>query len=284
MTFGEIALPMLFAAFVWWFSTGAILWLDRLPRKTFVWTFSAASLIGAAALFGLAATAADASANGAYLAFTCAIAIWGWHEMSFLMGFILGPRREPCPIDARGWQRFKLATATVIHHEVALALTALAVVALTWGQPNQVGTLTFAVLWVMRLSAKFNLFLGARHRGENLLPPHLQHLKSYFRQRSMNALFPVSLAGGAALAWTLASLAHAPAASPYEEVGFSLLLAMTLLALVEHVFMFVPPPNTLLWGWAEPRQPQQLAVANAPVRQITASTPKTPSSEIIHDL
>lgn len=264
MTFAEIAPPMLFAAFVWWFSTGAILWLDRLPRKTFVWSFSAASVIALLGLIGLVAGAGDVSANGAYLAFSCAIALWGWHEMSFLMGFILGPRREPCPADARGWRRFRLATATVIHHEVALAVTAAALVALTWGQPNQIGTLTFLVLWVMRLSAKFNLFLGARHSGEDLMPPHLQHLKSYFRQRRMNVLFPISLLAGGALAWTLVTLAHAPVAPPVEEIGFSLLLAMTLLALIEHVFMFLPPPNALLWGWAEPRPAQQAVPANTP--------------------
>jgi putative photosynthetic complex assembly protein 2 len=139
-----------------------------------------------------------------------------------------------------------------MHHEVALALTLAALVVLTWGQPNQIGTLTFLVLWVMRLSAKFNLFLGAPHRGEELLPAHLQHLKSYFRNRRMNALIPISILSGVALACVLAGLAHAPAALPLEQVGYSLLLTLTLLAVLEHVFMFVPPPNALLWGWAEP--------------------------------
>ena len=37
-------------------------------------------------------------------------------------------------------------------------------------QPNQVATWTFALLWVMRLSAKFNLFLGVRNRGEEFGP------------------------------------------------------------------------------------------------------------------
>ena len=275
MTFAQIAPPLLFAAFLWWFSTGAILWLDRLPRKTFAWSFAAASLSTIAALIGIAATAADATVTGAYLGFSCAIAVWGWHEMSFLMGFILGPRREACPADAQGWRRFRLATATVIHHEIALALTVVALAAMTWGQPNQVATLTFLVLWAMRLSAKFNLFLGARHRGEALLPVHLQHLKSYFGDRRMNMLFPVSLAGGAALAWLLVTLAHAPAASRYEETGCSLLLAMTLLALVEHVFMFVPPPNTFLWGWAEPRARRLTLRARASARSkpLIVSTP-----------
>jgi putative photosynthetic complex assembly protein 2 len=276
VTFAEIAPPLLFAAFVWWFSTGAILWLNRLPRKTYAWSFGVASVLAAAAAVGLVTSSGYATAYGAYLAFAGAIALWGWHEMSFLMGFILGPRREACPADACGWRRFRLAAATVMHHEVALALTLMALAALTWGQPNQIGTLTFLVLWVMRLSAKFNLFLGAPHRGEELLPLHLQHLKGYFRHRRMNALFPVSVAGGGALAWALASLALAPAASPLEQVGYSLLLAMTLLAVLEHVFMFVPPPNALLWGWAEPRVTPLAASTNQPAH----ATPLSASSTV----
>jgi putative photosynthetic complex assembly protein 2 len=261
--------PLLFAAFVWWFSTGAILWLDRLPRGTFVWTFGAMSAVAMAALVALVAGSGDSSAAGAYLAFACAIALWGWHEMSFLMGFILGPRRLPCPIDARGWRRFRLAAATVMHHEIALAVTAAALVLLTWNQPNQIGTLTFIVLWAMRLSAKFNLFLGAAHRGEELLPPHLQHLKSYFRDRRINPLFPLSLAGGAALAGLFASFALGSSASLHEQAGFALLFAITALALVEHIFMFLPPPNALLWGWAQPRS---TALPSSPA-SLTATTP-----------
>lgn len=274
VTFAQIALPMLFAAFVWWFSTGAILWLNRLPRTTFIWSFGAASAVSAAAVVGLMTSAGDVSTGGAYLAFACAIALWGWHEMSFLMGFILGPRRDACPADARGWRRFRLAAATVMHHEVALALTLVALVALTWNQPNQIGTLTFLVLWVMRLSAKFNLFLGAPHRGEELLPPHLQHLKSYFRHRRMNALIPVSIVGGIAMAWALATVAHAPSAPPLEQVGYSLLLTMTLLAVLEHVFMFVPPPNALLWGWAAPDATRTAPATTPPhATRLSASRP-----------
>jgi len=38
-------LPAAFALFVWWFSTGAIIFLDNLPRKTFKY-----SMIGATAV------------------------------------------------------------------------------------------------------------------------------------------------------------------------------------------------------------------------------------------
>ena len=41
-------------------------------------------------------------------------------------------------------------------------------VALTWGGANQVGTWTFLVLWVMRLSAKLNVFLGVPNLTERV--------------------------------------------------------------------------------------------------------------------
>ena len=123
MTLAAIAAPPLFAAFVWWFSTGMILWLNRLQRRTFAWTFAAVSVASCVALFLLIVRAGDTSVNGAYVAFTSAVLIWGWHEMSFLMGYIVGPRREACPDDAQGWRRFRLAASTLMHHEIALALT-----------------------------------------------------------------------------------------------------------------------------------------------------------------
>ena len=40
----------------------------------------------------------------AYAGFAAAIVIWGWHEMSFLMGAVAGPNRAECPPDATGWR------------------------------------------------------------------------------------------------------------------------------------------------------------------------------------
>lgn len=261
VTIFAISAPLVFAAFVWWFSTGAILWLDRRPRETFGWSFGAASIIAIGALIALVLSKDATSSASAYVAFGATIVLWGWHEMSFLMGFITGPRRQPLPTGTTGWRRFRLATATIIHHEVALALTAILIAALTWGEANQIGTITFLVLWALRLSAKFNLFLGAPYRAEEMLPPHLAHLKSYFRNKRMNALFPLSLAGGAALAWTVASQAFAPDASAFTQTGFLLVLTLTVLGIIEHVFLFVPPPNAMLWGWAGAKPPPR----NAPL-------------------
>ena len=92
----DFAMPAAYAVLVWWFATGIILFLDGLPRRTFRWSMSAGTAVLAIVAVELHASAGHASAAGAYAAFTCAILVWGWLEMSFLMGFITGPRKHAC--------------------------------------------------------------------------------------------------------------------------------------------------------------------------------------------
>jgi putative photosynthetic complex assembly protein 2 len=202
-------LPLGITLIAWFFATGAILWLDRRPAET--WP---ASLLGATVVSGFAVAAVLISAEhdtplAAYAAFLGAILIWGWHEMSFLMGFVTGPRRLPCPPDAKGWQRFKLATATLIHHEIALALTAFLLLLVTWSQPTQIAGWAFLLLFGMRLSTKFNIFLGAPNFSDEMLPPHLSYLRSYFSARRSNLLLPLSAAASVAVTLALAAAALA---------------------------------------------------------------------------
>src|SRR4029450_2191513 len=131
------------------------------------------------ALYGLAVSGADATVAGTYTGFTCALLVWAWHEVTFLMGFVTGTRTTPCPPDARGWQRFVAATQAILWHELAILASAVLVVTLTWGAANQVGTWTFLLLWLMRLSTKLNLFLGVPNLAEGLLPDHLRYLASF---------------------------------------------------------------------------------------------------------
>jgi putative photosynthetic complex assembly protein 2 len=250
MSFATDLTPWLYAAFLWWFSTGLILWLDRRPQRTFASSMIGATLIGGIACWGVAISAQQTTPQAAIIAFTCAIALWGWHEMSFLMGFVTGPRRAPCPTGAEGWRRFRAATGAIIYHEIGLALTLAALVAFTWNVPNQFATLTFALLWAMRLSAKLNLFLGAAYTGEELLPKHLTYLKTYFRRRRMNALFPLSAVGALLACGLLAGAAFSGNADAFEQMGYRLVLTLAVLGLVEHAFLFLPPPTSLLWSWA----------------------------------
>jgi putative photosynthetic complex assembly protein 2 len=252
MIASAIGFAVLYAVFVWWFSTGAILWLDQRASKTYRWSLLGGTAVGLAALWGLVASLRDPSAHGAALAFTCAIGLWGWHELSFLTGFIAGPRRTPLPAGVTGWRRFVLAAATLIHHELALALTAVALAVISWGQPNQVGCWIFLILFVSRLSAKLNLFLGVPNFSTEFFPAHLRYLTSYLKTRPMNGLFPISIAGGLAVAIAEGAMVLDPGAGAFAVVGGSLMFALTALALIEHLFMVLPLPDTALWRWAMP--------------------------------
>ena len=85
--------PLLFALLMWFIGTGTIVWLDSRPRATFGTSLRLAGLVAGAATLLVWAKADDAGAGGAYTGFAAAIVIWGWHEMSFLMGAVAGPNR-----------------------------------------------------------------------------------------------------------------------------------------------------------------------------------------------
>jgi putative photosynthetic complex assembly protein 2 len=252
MPLAMIGAAILYTVFAWWFSTGAILWLDRLPRRTFRWSLAGATLVAGTAAAGLVVSQKDATPGGAILGFTCALGLWGWHEMTFLMGVVTGPRHAPCPPGAKGWRRFRLAAASLIFHELALAVTALTLAALAWGQPNPTGAEIFLVLFAARLSSKLNLFLGVPNFSLEFFPDHLRYLASYLRKGPVTPLFPLSIAGGVVLAFATAAQALAPGASAFVITGGSLIFALTALALLEHAFMVLPLPDTALWRWAMP--------------------------------
>ncbi|MDX2264189.1 MAG: putative photosynthetic complex assembly protein PuhE [Hyphomicrobiales bacterium] len=240
--------PVGFALFLWWFSTGVVILLDGLPRRTFRWSMLGASVT---ALLGLAAAyafRAETTALAAYVGFAAGLLIWAWHEMSFLMGYVTGPRRTPCPPGARGWRRFAYASETVIHHELAIAATAAALAAAIWGAPNQAALWTFVALWVMRLSAKLNVFLGVPNLTDEFMPERLHYLKSYFAVKPMNLLFPLSVTGATGASAILFTLSYG--ASPFEQAMFALIGALLALAALEHWFMVLPVRDAALWRWA----------------------------------
>jgi putative photosynthetic complex assembly protein 2 len=244
----EFLLPALFALFIWWFGTGVVMLLDGLPRDTFRWSLATSTLIAVGSLLCIERAADNESVAGAYAGFTCAVLVWGWHELAFLTGWLTGPRKAACSAPAHGPTRFNEAVQAILWHELAIIAVALLIVALTWDRPNQVAAWTFGLLWLMRLSAKLNLFLGVRNRGEEFLPPHLLYLGSYFRRRSINLLLPLTLAAGTAGAvWVIDRAVDAGGA---DRVGLLLVASLLVLALLEHLLMVVPLRSSVLWRWA----------------------------------
>jgi putative photosynthetic complex assembly protein 2 len=242
--------PLLFALLMWFIGTAAVVWLDSRPHDTFRTSLGLAGLVAVAAMGLVWTHAGNTTVGGAYVGFGAAIVIWGWHEMSFLMGEVAGPNRAECPPNAVGWARFKLATATVIHHELAIAATAIALFAITWGQPNQAAPLTFLLLFVLRLSAKFNLYFGVPNLSDEVFPAHLAYLKSYFRKRRMNALFPVSIVASSGLAFWAWTVAEAAPADSGAAAGATLIAGLAVLGVVEHLFLVLPMRDAKIFRWA----------------------------------
>ena len=243
----EVWLSGLYAVFLWWFGTGAVLFADRLPRSAHKGAMALATALALGALFAIAETAGERTVTAALAAFTATVVIWGWHELSFLTGWLTGPRKTPCPPDATGWRRFTYAAGTLIHHEIAIALTGVAFWLWLADAANPVALWTFGILWAMRLSAKLNLYLGAPNVAEEFLPDDLGYLKSYFSRRPMNGLFPLSVTAG-----TVGTAALALGAA--ESTGFqaaALMLAATLTGLgtLEHWFLVLPYREAALWRW-----------------------------------
>jgi putative photosynthetic complex assembly protein 2 len=242
-------LLLFFVLAFWWASTGLILYLDGLPRRSFRWSMLGATGLLAAALYGLALSGNDATPAGAALAFTCGLLVWGWNETAFLLGYLTGPRRVACPPGCTGLRRFGLATATLIHHELAIAASGAVILALTWHAPNMTGWYTFLLLWAMRLSSKLNVYLGVANTSAHFLPAHLAHLESYFGRKAINALFPVSATAATLCAAWLVHSALAAEGGSFEQAGATLLAALAVLGVLEHWLLVVPVRMDALWKW-----------------------------------
>jgi putative photosynthetic complex assembly protein 2 len=240
--------PGMFALFVWWFSTGAIIFLDNLPRKTFKWSILGASFVFFFCLMGISHTARQITVAAAYEAFFFGLFAWGWQEISFYMGYVTGPRNEPCPEGCSGWAHFVHAVQTSLWHELAIIFSAGIVVYLTWGLPNQVGMWTFMVLWWMHQSAKLNVFFGVRNLNEEFLPEHLTFLKSFLKSKPMNLFFPISIT--ISMVITTMLFEHAIGAQTvFARSADTFLGTMMALAILEHWFLVIPLPAGKLWQW-----------------------------------
>lgn len=266
---GQYLYPALHGLLIWWGSTCLILFLDGLPRTTFRWSMAGATAILCGALYGLAISASDSSVSGAYVAFTSAVLIWGWLEISFYMGYVTGPRTQHCEQGCSGWKHFGHAIQVSLYHEIAVLLLAAAVVALTHGRANQFGLYTFVVLWWMHQSARLNVFLGVSNLNAEFLPEHLDHIKSFFARKPMNLLFPVSVSASTICAVLMAQQAIAAGTDAFAVHGYTLVATMMVLAILEHWFLVLPLSAARLWngmwewsissrsrGALPPRQPE----------------------------
>ncbi len=268
-------IPPIYAAFVWWFSTGAVLLLvGRSGQFDGLRVVSSVSLL-MGSLSGLVLTSGDLSVGGAYMAFTCTILLWGAQEIAFLAGWVTGPRPQSCPVDVKGWKRLGFALQAILYHELALLACGAAIVALTWNGPNQVGLWTFAALWVLRQSAKINLFLGVPVTNDELMPDAVQFLKTFFARKAVGAFFPISVTLATAILVIMVQRIVEVAATPFDVVSLTLVSTLFALGVVEHWFMLLPLPAITLWGWGmrSPFSPEDNIMEQGPDPKATIAPP-----------
>lgn len=257
----SILFAIITACLIWWASTGLLLWIIKYAenseargavnaqRKSALFGFPV-FLISA---YGLYVTADHAGMMAEYLAFLSAIGVWGWLELAFLTGFLTGPKPINARIGAQGWERFWRAWATIAYNELSLILVVIAILAWGLDSPNVIGMWTFLTLFLARVSAKLNLFLGVPNINTEFLPKSMDYLGSHFRKGKATAFFPVSIVFLSLLsAYWIVSAARAYGHG--SVVGDLLLATLTLLALFEHWMMVLPHGDARLWAWMLPAQ------------------------------
>lgn len=246
------------AIFLWWASTGVILWRVRRADlggpDAHLWSV----LLGLPLLVGGAVAAhgsvQQADTAGVITGFLAALAIWGWIELAFLSGVLTGPVRSICPPGVAFGERLWRAIGTILWHELALIAGLAVQLHISQTAANPTAALTFATLLAARISAKLNLFFGVPRIHTEFLPRPLAHLSSHFRRSAMTAFWPISalmLLAATAFWVQRASLAGDEAAS----LSALLLAVLTALALLEHLFMILPVPDQKLWRWMLPAAP-----------------------------
>ncbi len=242
----DLAVPVLVAIALWWLSTGVVLIAVR--RAPVASAVIGASVVLLVSLSGVWATRSLETPAAAYMAFASALGVWAWVEVLLLTGVLTGPRRTACAPNCSGFKHFRHGVEALLHHELALLGLGLLVAAMTWQAANPVALWAYALLWIMRQSAKLNLFFGVPNLSENLLPVQLAYMASFFKRRPMNWLFPVSITFATALTGWLISGLLIGDHGPYEAAALGLIAALALLGVIEHWLLVLPIPVAALWG------------------------------------
>jgi putative photosynthetic complex assembly protein 2 len=250
----QLGMILIFATIVWWGATGFLLMLTARHESTFGRSLTSATLVALGAVVVIASCRHLETPAGAIVAFLATIAVWAAIELAFLMGYVVGPNRAPCPAEATTRERFASACLALAYHELAL-LAGLAFVFLLVGNaPNRLAFDLFALLWIMRLSTKLNVFFGVANASAELLPRRVSYLKSYFGRSPINVFFPVSVTAASALTALLGWRALS-SQDDFEAVSATLLFAFSALAVVEHWMLVLPLPAYVLWPWSPKNEP-----------------------------
>ena len=238
------------AVSAWWLLTGLALLLVHQPQKIAHRGFIAHSILTLAAWICVPLNAASTSPIAVAGGFLLGLTIWGWLELSYLLGYVNGPNHQVYDGGPSTWRRFKGALATTIYHEAAALASVALLAAISVDQPNRTACYTVTVLCLMRWSAKLNLFFGVRAFNDRWLPDHLHYLTSYLRLGRSSWLLPVSTLVGFFITFEIYALAEQSNVMS-NQLSFYLVASLMLLASIEHIFLLFPVNEAALWRWAK---------------------------------
>lgn len=243
--------PVIFATFLWWFSTGAIMAVYRRSLGFLRVYFAVTTVLMLVALGGVFLMRDATGTTDVYIAASCGVVIFGWHVMSYYLGFITGPRKAKALLSTHGtdaWSRFKAAVYFSLYHEVLVLLTAMLLLVMTWGSANQWSFWLYLTLWLMHTSAKVNVFLGVRNFHIDFLPWQMRPLGPLLSQGKSNALFPFSIVIATSVAIGLFYRVLLPDTPEAHIIGYLMIVTNLVLGILEHWLLVLPLPATL-WGW-----------------------------------
>ena len=238
------------AVSAWWLLTGLALLVVHQSKKVAHRGFITHSIFTLVAWLCVPSNAASTSPIAVAAGFLVGLVIWGWLELSYLLGYVNGPNHSVYRGGASTWVRFKGALATTIYHEAAVVAFVAFLAAISINQPNRTAFYTVTVLCLMRWSAKLNLFFGVRAFNDRWLPDHLHYLSSYLRLGKASLLLPLSTLLGFFVTFKIYELASAADVLSYQ-LSLYLVASLMLLASVEHIFLLFPLNEAVLWRWAK---------------------------------
>lgn len=230
----------------WWVGTAVVLYLQQriqIAGATLALSLSAVAL---SAVVVLKLCSLGLSTWQSYGGFIAAVVLWGCLELSYFTGLVSGVHKRHCPQNCGNSRRFRLALGTSIWHEISVLAAAALLFVLCAPESNPTGLYTFTVLWLMRWSAKLNLFCGVPNFSTDWFPQRLAYVHSYMRHSRVSVFFPLSVLLATAVSIKL--MMSTLSASPEHALGTALPCVLLMLAILEHLFMALPIADTALWN------------------------------------
>jgi len=237
---------VLFVIALWWLGTGLVLVLQQRLNSASRLNKIALACATLVSLSGIYITSTSLSESAQFFGFTSAVVLWGCIELSYYLGFITGLHCRPCPENVTTWKRFRLALGASIWHELLVLSLGFILIVSQHDAINTIGLNTYLVLWLMRWSAKLNLFLGVPNFSTAWFPERLEHVASYIKTGSISPFYFISVLGASTIVVQLLHKANQiDVQHPYLYIMPAVLL---ILAVVEHLFMVVPFQDLKMWN------------------------------------